>query len=73
MFGSDIGHFDVPRMMSVLPAAWSLRDRGLLTEDEFRDYVFANAVRLHGGMNPQFFVGTSIETAASEILAPLSP
>jgi hypothetical protein len=73
MFGSDIGHFDVPRMTSVLPAAWTLRDRGLLSDDEFRDYVFANAVRLHGGMNPRFFVGTSVETAAGEILAPPSP
>jgi predicted TIM-barrel fold metal-dependent hydrolase len=68
MFGSDIGHFDVPDMTSVLPAAWSLREQGLIDDDEFRDYVFGNAVRLHGGMNPSFFEGTTVEEAARQLL-----
>jgi len=38
MFGSDIGHFDVPEMLSVLPAAWSLVEKNLMTEQEFGDY-----------------------------------
>ena len=35
----------------------------------FRDFTFANAVRLHGGMNPDFFTGTVVEKQAAELLA----
>ena len=69
MFGSDIGHFDVPEMMSVLPAAWSLVEKNLMTEDEFGDYCFRNVVRLHGTMNPAFFDGTTVESAAHNLLS----
>jgi len=68
MFGSDIGHFDVPDMLSVLPAAWSLVEKDLMTEEEFADYSFRNVVRLHGTMNPAFFDGTTVERAARRIL-----
>ena len=39
-----------------------------MTDDDFRDFAFANAVRLHGGMNPDFFVGTVVEKEAAEVL-----
>ena len=68
MFGSDIGHFDVPDMLSVLPAAWSLVEKGLMTEEEFGDYCFRNVIRLHGTMNPAFFDGTAVESAARVVL-----
>jgi len=68
MFGSDIGHFDVPDMLSVLPAAWSLVEKGQMTEDEFGDYCFRNVVRLHGTMNPAFFDGTTVEGTAHRVL-----
>jgi hypothetical protein len=69
IFGSDIGHFDVPDMMDVLPEAWELVDDGLITTDDFRDFTFANAVRLWGTQNPKFFAGTAVAKQAAEVLA----
>jgi hypothetical protein len=68
MFGSDIGHFDVEDMREVLEEAHETVDEGLMTGADFRDFAFANAVRLHGGMNPDFFVGTVVEKEAAEVL-----
>jgi hypothetical protein len=69
MFSSDISHFDVPEMAKVVPSAFTLLDEDLMTADQFRDFMFANAVRLHGRANPEFFRGTAIETEASAVLA----
>ena len=68
LFGSDIGHFDVPDITAVIAEAYELVEDGLIGEDDFRDFTFANAVRLHGSMNPAFFRGTSIEAAAERVL-----
>jgi predicted TIM-barrel fold metal-dependent hydrolase len=69
VFGSDIGHFDVPDMTAVLAEAWELPEEGLMTAEDFRDFTFANAVRMHGGMNPDFFQGTAVEDDAARVLA----
>jgi hypothetical protein len=69
LFGSDIGHFDVPEMARVVEELWELREEGLLDARAFRDLAFANAVRLHGGMNPRFFEGTAVESAAQAVLS----
>jgi predicted TIM-barrel fold metal-dependent hydrolase len=69
IFGSDIGHFDVPDMREVLPEAWELVEDGLITRDDFRDFTFANAVRLWGAGNPRFFEGTAVAKAAAALLA----
>ena len=69
VFGSDIGHFDVPDDTRVLEEARELLEEGLIGVEDFRDFTFANAVRLHGGMNPDFFVGTAVEDAAAAVLA----
>jgi predicted TIM-barrel fold metal-dependent hydrolase len=66
--GSDIGHFDCVDMADVLPEAHELVDKALLSEEDFRDFVFGNAVRLWAGMNPDFFKGTVIEKQAAEYL-----
>lgn len=68
MFGSDIGHFDVPDMKGVVPEAYELVEDGLITADDFRDFTFANAVRFWGQTNPGFFKGTVLERAAQEVL-----
>src|SRR3989475_580670 len=68
-FSSDIGHFDVPDMTDVVPEAYELVEHGLLTEDDFRDFMFANAVRFWGEVNPDFFKGTVVEKQAAEVLA----
>lgn len=62
VFGSDIGHFDVPDMTDVLGEAYEGVEDGVLSQDNFRDFVFANPVRLWTSMNPDFFVGTAIES-----------
>ena len=63
MVGSDIGHWDVPDITTVLAEAYELVDDGLMGEDDFRDFTFGNAAKLHGSMNPNFFQGTVVEDA----------
>ncbi len=67
-FSSDIGHWDVPHIADVLLESHQLVDRGLLTDADYRDFVFTNPARLHLGMNPQFFDGTPVASAARELL-----
>jgi predicted TIM-barrel fold metal-dependent hydrolase len=68
MFGSDISHWDVPDMAESVHEAWEQVERGTLTETDFRDFTFTNVVRLHTGMNPDFFKGTSVERQAAAVL-----
>jgi predicted TIM-barrel fold metal-dependent hydrolase len=69
LFSSDIGHFDVPDMADVVPEAYELVEHGLLDDNDFRDFMFANAVRFWGEVNPEFFRGTVVEKAAAAVLA----
>ena len=68
LFSSDIGHFDVPDMTDVVPEAYELVEHGLMTDADFRDFMFTNAVRFWGEVNPDFFKGTAVEKAAAEVL-----
>jgi predicted TIM-barrel fold metal-dependent hydrolase len=68
LFSSDIGHFDVPDMAAVVPEAYELVEHGLLDDDDFRDFMFTNAVRFWGEVNPDFFKGTVVEKQAAEVL-----
>jgi hypothetical protein len=69
IFGSDIGHFDVIDMENVVTEAFEPVERGTIAASDFRDFVFANGVRLHGSMNADFFVGTAVEQAAASVLS----
>jgi len=69
LFGSDVGHWDVPDMRDVLPEAYEMRERELIDDLDFRDFVCDNALRLHAGMNPDFFAGTRVEAYAKDFLA----
>jgi len=69
LFSSDIGHFDVPDMADVVPEAYELVEHGLITTEDFRDFMFTNAVRFWGEVNPDFFKGTVVEKQAAEVLA----
>jgi predicted TIM-barrel fold metal-dependent hydrolase len=69
VFGSDIGHFDVPDMTEVLPEAYEMVEEEMISEDEFKEFVFANAVRLWTAVNPDFFTGTAVESEANRVLA----
>ena len=68
IFSSDIGHWDVPDMTEVTEEAHELVDHGLISEDDFRDFVFANPARLWTSMKPDFFNGTVVEGAVKELL-----
>ena len=52
-----------------MPEAYELVEHGLITDDDFRDFMFANAVRFWGEVNPDFFRGTAVEKQAAEVLA----
>ena len=64
IMGSDIGHWDVPDFSEPLEEAWELVEHGLLDEEQFRDFVFTNQVKLYG-VDPDFFRGTVIESAVA--------
>jgi len=68
IFSSDIGHFEVIDMRDPLPEACELVEHDLITEDNFRAFTFANAVRLWGQQNPRFFEGTSVAKEAAAVL-----
>ena len=55
-------------MTETLAEAHDLVEEGFLTEEDFRDFTFANMVHLHGGMNPDFFKGTAVEDEAAKEL-----
>jgi predicted TIM-barrel fold metal-dependent hydrolase len=68
LLGTDNGHWDVPDMTQVVPEAWELVERELISRDDFRQFVFANPVRLHAEMNRRFFQGTRIEQDVDRLL-----
>ena len=68
LFGSDIGHFDVADMAGVLPEAYELVEKGLMSGDDFRDFVFTNPIHFWGETNPDFFKGTAVEKEAAAVL-----
>lgn len=65
ILGSDIGHWDVTDMREVVEEAWELVEHEIVSEADFRDFVFGNAVRLWTALNPSFFAGTAIEADVS--------
>lgn len=68
VFSSDFTHFDVPDFAGVVPEAFELLEHGFVTEQDFREFTFSNAARLHTRTNPSFFDATAIEQqVASEL------
>mgnify|MGYP002633179299 CR=1 FL=1 len=68
MFSSDIGHWDVPDATNVLAESHRLVEMGLMSTDDYRDFVFGNAVTLYAGLNSDFFKGTTVEAEAAREL-----
>ena len=73
LFSSDIGHFDVVDMRDPLPEAYELVEDGHITESDFSDFVFGNAVRLWATQNPRFFEGTRVAKEAAALLKATTP
>lgn len=68
MLGSDISHWDVSDMTHPVAEAWELVEGGTLGAAEFREFAFLNVVRLHAGMNPDFFANTSVAGPVAEAI-----
>jgi predicted TIM-barrel fold metal-dependent hydrolase len=68
MFSSDLGHWDVEDMTEILPEAYELVEGELVSEADFRDFVFGNPVRFYTRLNPDFFRGTRIEVDVARFL-----
>src|SRR5205807_2916504 len=73
IYSSDIGHFDVVDMRDPLREAFELVEDGHITESDFPDFVFGNAVRLWGTQNPRFFEGTAVAKEAAALLKRSAP
>ncbi len=67
IFGSDIGHWDVPDMRGVLGEAWELVEEGLIDEQALREFVFENPARMLCEANPRYFEGTPVEGAVAAL------
>jgi hypothetical protein len=48
-------------------------ERGFVAEQDFREFTFTNAARLHTGNNPDFFKGTVVEQAVADELGRKTP
>src|SRR5262249_35062297 len=70
IFSSDVGHFDVVDMNEVLEEAYELVEHGLISSENFREFVFTNAASLHTSLNPDFFQGTVVEEAVAQLGPP---
>ena len=73
VFSSDFTHFDVPDFREVIPEAFEMVEKGFVTEQDFREFTFTNAARLHTRNNPHFFKGTVIEQAVANELGLKTP
>lgn len=62
MFASDIGHWDVPDFLGVLPEAWELVEDGRIDEAQLRAFTCDNVIDLLG---PAAFEGTVVERYVS--------
>jgi predicted TIM-barrel fold metal-dependent hydrolase len=69
VYGSDLGHWDLPDMRDAAAEAYELVEKGFMSEDDFRDFVFVNPVKHKVEMNPDFFKGTAVEGTVNKLLA----
>ena len=66
LFGSDIGHWDVPDIAQVLVEAYELVEDEIVGEADFRRFAFASPVAFWTANNPRFFEGSDVSEAAGK-------
>lgn len=66
--GSDSGHWDVPDITAVTSNAYSMVERGILSEEDLRYFLSTHPLELYTSLNRDFFKGTVVEKAATEYL-----
>ncbi len=69
LYSSDLGHFDLPDMRDAAAEAYELVEHELITDEDFRDFVFANPVHFFTALNRDFFKGTRVEADAKKLIA----
>jgi len=69
LFGSDIGHWDVPDIAEVVEEAYELVEKEIINERDLKDFVFDNPVSFYAGLNPEFFNGTVVGEEAEKVVA----
>src|ERR1700683_3837613 len=67
LYGSDIGHWDVPDMRECAEEAYELVEHGLIKPEELREFLFVNPVKFWTATNPNFFRGTDVEHDARKV------
>ena len=72
VLSSDIGHWDVPDLREVLAEAYELVEKGLMSDQDFRDFAFTNPTELWTHGNPDFFKDTVVEQDVDKALAAAS-
>lgn len=65
MLASDLGHFDVPDFGEIVPEAWELVEKGVMSREDFRDFAGGNVARFLSAANPAFFDGTVVSQFAA--------
>jgi predicted TIM-barrel fold metal-dependent hydrolase len=68
LYGSDIGHWDVPDMSECAEEAHELVEDGLIDTEQLKEFVFTNAVEFWTAMNPNFFDGTVVEDDVRKLI-----
>ena len=56
-------------MRDAAAEAWELVEDGIISEEDFREFVFVNPVKLKTDMNPDFFKATVVEAEVEKLLA----
>ena len=62
IYSSDVGHWDVPDLTAPLAESWDLVREGVISEADFKAYVFGNPYKFYTQANPDFFKGTAVES-----------
>jgi hypothetical protein len=56
-------------MRDAAAEAYELVEDEIISEEDFRDFVFVNPVKFLTALNPDFFTGTVVEKAVAKLLA----
>ncbi|MGH7932722.1 MAG: amidohydrolase family protein [Candidatus Binataceae bacterium] len=68
LYGSDLGHWDVPDMAEAAEEACELVEHGVIGANDLRDMVFVNAAKFWTAGNANFFKGTAVEADVNKLL-----
>jgi hypothetical protein len=60
-WSSDIGHWDVPEINTILADTFQLVEEGVITADNFKQLVFRGPYSFYTANKPDFFSGTAVE------------